>query len=349
MQLDVAIIGAGQAGIAIGDHLDEYNVEFAIFDRESEVGASWTNRWDSLTLFTPVKYSGLGWRLFPGKASSYPRKDEVAEYLKEIATSNELPIHNNAEAVGLVKAADRFTIKFADGKTVQARHVIITTGEFSAPYIPDFADRVPQRIVQFHSGAYQNPTQVPPGQVLVVGGGNSGFQIAHELALAGRQVALSEGTPRPTVPQRILWRDIFWWLTSTKLMEISKDSKIGRRFLSRDYVIGLTRKKLKRAGVRFFPRATHVVGDHVFFSDGQTLPVSAIIWATGFRTDDRWISIPGALDENGALITNEGFTPVPGLFTVGRSSQHDQRSALLGFVNKEALRVLESLEPYYPD
>ncbi|SMY13150.1 hypothetical protein [Brevibacterium jeotgali] len=137
----------------------------------------------------------------------------------------------------------------------------------------------------------------------------------------------------------IAGRDLFWWLTTTGVLDASHTSRLGRRVRGAEPVIGSTRRGLRNAGVTFHPRAVNAQGRSITFADSSTLDFDTVIWATGYRHRDRWITLPGALDSSGALITTDGVTPVPGLYSIGRSWQQDRGSALLGFVARDAHRL----------
>jgi putative flavoprotein involved in K+ transport len=190
-------------------------------------------------------------------------------------------------------------------------------------------------VSQIHTGDYRNPQVLPDGPVLVVGGGNSGFQIAEELA-ATRQVDLSIGTSYPMLPQRLLGRDLFWWLTRLGILRIPAQSRLGRRIRARgEFIIGTNRRALKRASVRFRPRVTGAEGRTVRFDDGSTMDVDVVVWATGYRSDYSWISVPGVI-RDGHVTHHRGVTDIPGLYFLGLSWQHTRGSALLGFVDDDA-------------
>jgi putative flavoprotein involved in K+ transport len=190
-------------------------------------------------------------------------------------------------------------------------------------------------VTQLHSAEYRNPRALPAGSVLVVGGGNSGFQIAEELA-ATRRVELSIATRAPMLPQRLASKDLFWWLTRLRLMRVTTQSRLGRRLSSRpDFVIGSSRRRLQAAGVRFRPRVAGADGRTVRFTDGTSLDTGIIVWATGYRSDHSWIDIPGVIGD-GKVIHRRGVTEVPGLYFLGLAWQHTRGSALLGFVYDDA-------------
>jgi len=187
--------------------------------------------------------------------------------------------------------------------------------------------------------------------VLVVGGGNSGFQIAEELA-ATRQVDLSIGARNPKLPQRLAGKDLFWWLIRLGLMRVTANSRLGQRVQARgEFVIGSNRRRLKRAGVRIRPRVVDAQERTVRFADGSTLEVGVVIWATGFRADYSWIHIPGVA-QDGRVVHRRGVTDVPGLYFLGLTWQHTRGSALLGFVKDDAAwladRIMEYQQPTAP-
>ena len=191
-----------------------------------------------------------------------------------------------------------------DGETFHAAQVVVATGPFQIPVIPAIAAAIGPDIAQLHSSAYRNPEQLPDGPVLVVGAANSGLQIAAELHRT-RPVALSTGSATRTLPQRVLGRDLFWWLTTTGLFSAPAQSRLGRRFRnSGELVIGTSTRRLARAGVTLHPRVTAADATTVTFADGTTTTPAAIVWATGYRSDYSFIDITGATDTTGARSTS---------------------------------------------
>lgn len=247
-----------------------------------------------------------------------------------------------AMAWHLARQRLRFVVLEAAGETYRARQVVVATGPFQVPFIPPAAGRLDASVAQLHSAGYRNPQALPDGPVLVVGGGNSGFQIAEELA-AIRQVDLAVGTRNALLPQRLAGRDLFWWLTTLGLMRVPATSRLGRRAQARgEFVIGGSRRRLRRAGVRLRPRLVEADGRTVRFADGDAMEVATVIWATGFRSDYSWIDLPDVV-EDGRVAHQRGVTGVPGLYFLGLSWQHTRGSALLGFVDDDAAYLAAAL------
>ena len=339
--VDVIVVGAGQAGLAIGWYLARLGLRFQVLEASAELGQSWRSRWDSLTLFTPAQYDALPGMPFPAPADTYPTKEPVADYLRAYADAFRLPVRLNSRVTSLSRSGDGFEVRTAD-ETFSARRVVVATGPFQVPFVPPAAGGLDSPVTQLHSADYRNPQALPDGPVLVVGGGNSGLQIAEELS-ASRRVDVSIGTSPPMLPQRLAGRDLFWWLTRLGLMRVPAESRLGRRVQARgEFVIGTSRRQLKRAGVTFRPRLVGADGRTVRFADGSTLDVGVVVWATGYRSDYSWISVPGVV-RNGRVAHRRGVTDVPGLYFLGLSWQHTRGSALLGFLDEDARHIADRI------
>src|SRR3954462_5852549 len=278
-RLDVAVIGGGQAGLAIGHFLACAGRRFLILEAGESVATAWRHRWDSLVLFTSRRYDGLPGLPFPGDPGGYPGRDEVVAYLEQYARTFDLPVRFRSHVRSLEAEDDGFVLALADGRRVAADQVVVATGPFHVPRMPALADELDAALFQAHSAAYRSPSRVPDGTVLVVGGGNTGFQIAKELS-ATHTVHLAVGSRQTPLPQRLLGRDLFSWLTPLGLLDKSVDSRLGRRARGRDTLIGSSRRDLKRHGVTVRPRAVGADGRIVRFADGSDVEVDAVIWAT---------------------------------------------------------------------
>ena len=343
---DIAVIGGGQAGLALGYFLARAGHDFKILEAAAQPAAAWRQRWDSLRLFTPVRYSSLPGLPFPGDPDSYPGRDEVAAYLTDYARRLELPVELNSRVRSLRRIDGGYLVEL-DDRRYEARQVVVATGPFQVPVVPAVAERLDSEVVQLHSGAYRSPGAIPGGRVLVVGGGNTGFQIAEELA-GSHQVHLSIGSRQMPLPQRVLGRDLFWYLEATGLIRKTIASRIGRRMAGRDTLIGSSPRELRRRrGVELHPRAVDAAGSIVRFQDGTALDVRSVIWATGFAVDHSWIDV-SVFDERGRAVHRRGVTESPGLYFLGLTWQHTRGSALLGWVKDDAEHIAEAIRTFRP-
>ena len=289
-RVEVVVIGAGQAGLAVGRLLAREGKRFVIVEAGDAVGPSWRTRWDSLTLFTPRRYDSLPGLAFPGEPDGYPTRDEVIAYLEQYVATFELPVRLNSPVRSLTAADGGFVVGLDDGR-IEADQVVVATGPFQVPRVPPFAADLAGEVRQMHSTGYLRPSDLPDGVVAIVGGGNTGFQIAKELS-ATHRVCLAVGSRQTPLPQRFLGRDLFWWLTKTGLIKKTVDSRLGRRVRDRDTLVGSRPRELERLGVELKPRAVGASGRTLRFDDGSELAVDAVIWATGYRSDYSWITPP---------------------------------------------------------
>lgn len=341
------VIGAGQAGLSAGYWLAKYDVDFIIVDANARVGDVWRNRWDSLQLFTPAKYSGLPGMRFPGHPYHLPNKDAVADYLEWYAQVNELPVRTGVRVSSVRRGDNGFEVA-TNGIQLRADNVIIATGAFQAPVVPGFAQQLDPGILQVHSSGYRNPLQLPEGDALVVGAANSGAQIAIEISrtrntlLAGRSVG--------SFPRRVLGRDLFDWLWAT-VMKPGADTFIGGRIRKNilsgtDKLIGMSEQDLVSGTLRRVDRVAGVRDGLPALADGSVAAVKSIVWCTGFRPDFRWIEAP-VLSDDGNPQHTRGVTDVPGLYFLGLRFLYRLNSSLVGGVGADAEYVVKALVARY--
>ena len=343
--LDVLVIGAGQSGLALGWHLAQHKARFLLVDAAPALGHTWRTRWDSLRLFSPAEYDSLPGMDFPAAPGTYPGKDDVADYLAQYADAFHLPVLLDCAVTRMTRADGVFAVHTSQG-VLRARQVVVATGAFHQPVTPAVASGLGADVVQMHSGAYQRPEDLPEGPVVVVGSGNSGMQIAAELAET-QPVTLAVGTTGLQLPQRLAGRDLFWWLTRLGVINKTADSFLARRMRRRgDLVIGSSLSELRRTGVTLRPRVTGAGQDGITFADGHTEQPAAVVWATGFRSDYAWLQIPGAIGAAGQVRHRRGVSEVPGLYFIGLPWQHTRGSALLGFVQHDARWLAETMRTH---
>ncbi|MEA2282242.1 MAG: putative flavoprotein involved in transport [Solirubrobacteraceae bacterium] len=332
-QREVVVIGGGQAGLAIGYFLTQQGCRFTILEAAAEPAAAWRARWDSLKLFTPVRYDSLPGMPFPGEADSYPGREDVVAYLTAYARRFELPVEFDSRVQTVRERDGGFLVELAD-RAYEAAQVVVATGPFQVPFTPGMSEALAADVVQLHSSDYRSPADLPAGTVLVVGGGNTGFQIATELA-ATHEIHLAIGARQTPLPQRILGRDLFRYLEATGLMSKTVSSRVGQRMQARETLIGSSPRAARRQRIRMQSRATRAEGATVSFADGSDLKVDAVVWATGFRLDHSFVQLP-VLDTRGQVEHERGVTGNPGLYCLGLPWQHTRGSALLGWVKDDA-------------
>ena len=343
---EVVVIGGGQAGLAIGHHLAEQGRDFTILEAAAEPASAWRQRWDSLKLFTSARYDALPGMAFPGDPDRYPTRDEVADYLTEYARRFGLPVELNSRVESVRKANGTFLVELGD-RTYEADQVVVATGPFQTPFVPGIASGLDDTVEQLHSTAYRSPHSLPEGPVLVVGGGNTGYQIAEELS-ASHETHLSIGSRQTPLPQRILGRDLFWYLDKTGLIRKTRSSRIGQRMQQReDTLIGSRPRAARRHGVELHGRAVEAAGSTVSFDDATKLDARSVIWATGFRLDHSWIDVP-VFDADGRVAHERGVTKSPGLYFLGLPWLHTRGSALLGWVNDDAEYIARQIGAFHP-
>jgi putative flavoprotein involved in K+ transport len=348
-QLGTVVIGGSQSGLAVGYHLRQRGLPFVILDENDRIGDTWRRRWDSLRLFTPGRYDGLPGMLFPGSPSSYPTKDETADYLETYAREFKLPVRTRVKVARLSKVGDRFKV-ICGTQTLCAENVVVATGAYNNPTVPRFARELDERIVQFHSSAYRNPSQIQEGGVLVVGAGNSGAEIAIELAahhhmwLSGRDTG-QEPTRAGSLPDHLLTPII--WLVATRLtVKTRLGRKLRDQFLDppRGIPLGRVRRKdFARAGIERVPRMAGVMNGYPILEGGRVLKVSNVIWCTGFTPDYDWIDFSLPI-RHGIPIHDRGIVEsCPGLYFVGLPFLYSLSSALLGGVGRDASHIVDQI------
>ena len=341
---DTLVIGAGQAGLATGYYLSQLNKPFMILDAGERIGDTWRSRWDSLRLFTPAQYDGLPGMPFPAAKGYFPTKDQMADYLAAYSTHFELPVTHGVQVAALEKRGQQFQLSTPIGD-LTANQVVVATGTHAVPRVPSFAQALTPDIFQVHTAAYRNPTMLPPGDVLVVGAGESGVQLALELA-TGRHVYLA-GKPTAHIPDPVFRYASrpFWWFASHVL---TTATPIGRKVRQRlthggAPLIGVSVKDLDTAHVERVPRVIGAQNGLPELEDGRVLPVSAVVWATGYRPDLTWIR-PPVTDQSGLPHTTRGVSgDVAGLYFVGLLFQYSLSSGFVGGVGRDAAYVVQQL------
>jgi putative flavoprotein involved in K+ transport len=343
---EVIVIGGGQAGLSVGHHLKKLGVRFLILDGSARIGDAWRKRWDSLRLFTPARFASLDGLVFPAPPNSFPSKDEMADYLESYAAHFELPVLNGVRVERLSRSNGHYQIE-AGSRVFRAEQVIVAMSNYQRPSVPAFAKELDAEIVQLHSMHYKGPGQLLPGSVLLVGAGNSGSELAMELAKR-RHVYMS-GRSTGEIPFRIggfLGRLLLVRLVLRVLFHriLTLGTPIGRKLrpkllLGGGPLIRIKARDMAAAGIERTPRVTDVHDGRPVLEDGRTLDVKNVIWCTGYETGFSWIDLP-ILDERAVPRHRAGLVPdAPGLYFVGLHFLYSLSSEMIHGVGRDAERI----------
>jgi putative flavoprotein involved in K+ transport len=343
------VIGAGQSGLSVGHHLSRLGLEFLIVDAHDRVGDVWRERWDSLRLFTPAWLDTLDGLPFPAPRHYFPTKDEMADYLESYARRFELPVLTGTRVDQVARRNGGFVVR-AGARQFETDNVVVAMSSYQQPSLPAFAAELDPAIVQIHSADYRNPGQLPAGAVLLVGAGNSGSEIAMELAarnlvwMSGRDVGhlpfRLSGWPARLLLARLMLRGVFHHLLSVR-------NPIGRRVRAKiaqhgGPLIRVHPVDLEAAGVRRVPRTVGARAGLPLLADGRALEVANVIWCSGFRAPVEWIDLPA--HDGDEPPHQSGIVPaVPGLYFVGRHFLHALSSAMIHGVGRDAERVARAI------
>lgn len=333
---DFIIVGAGQAGLSMAYYLKKQNRDFLVVDANSEAGAPWLKRWDSLKLFTPSEFNNLPGLPFPHKKGHYASKYEVADYLKLYVATYNIPITFNEKITALNKEGDHFVLS-SKNRTFKAKNVVVSTGPFHTPFTPPCHLKIADNIVQIHSEHYKNPSQLQEGETLVVGAGDSGVQILQEISETNRKVYFSGTTDIATLPQEILGKTLWWWFKKIGFLSATKHSWIGKRLINgRQPVIGTDVKALfKKSNVHCVGRTLDANKESIIFEKETISSIKNIIWATGFKPNFNWIE-GEQMDSKNYPKNYRGVSETKGLYYLGLPWLHTRGSATLGGVQNDA-------------
>ncbi|CAM1347549.1 flavin-containing monooxygenase [Tenacibaculum insulae] len=342
--LDYVIIGGAQAGLSMAYHLKKMNKNFIIVDGENEIGASWLNRWDSLKLFTPTEYNHLPGLKFKAKKGHYPTKIEVSNYFKNYVKEFNISVQLNTLITSVRKTEKCFYVTHKNGE-IETQNVIVATGPFHIPYTPPCHTKISEKVLQMHSNYYKNINQLQDGDTLVVGAGDSGYQILDEISKNdSRTVYFSGNTKVKSLPQQFLGETLWWWFTLIGFLSYSKYSWIGKRINSSvQPVIGTDVKEiLSRKNVISVGRTKDALNEEIVFEKETVTSIKNIVWATGYRPNFKWIE-GLELDEDGYPKNYRGVSNIEGLYFIGLPWMFTRGSATLGGVSKDASYLAKTM------
>jgi putative flavoprotein involved in K+ transport len=347
---DTIVIGGGQAGLSVGYYLARQERRFVILDASQRVGDAWRQRWDSLRLFTPAAFDGLAGMKFPGAPFSFPTKDRMADYLADYARRFQLPVRSGTRVDRLARSDGRYLVD-AGPHQFEAENVVVAMSSYQVPRVPAWATDLNADIRQLHSSEYRNLQQLNPGGVLLVGAGNSGAEIAMEVArhhptwVAGRDTGhvpfRIDGLAARLFLIRFLFRVVFHRLLTvgTPMGRAAR----RRMFTQGGPLIRVKPRQLAAAGVQRVPKVVGVADGLPSLEDGRVLDVANVIWCTGFGHGLSWIDLPifepdGEPRHRSGVVTDE-----PGLYFVGLHFLHSFSSTMIHGIARDAKRIVDTI------
>jgi putative flavoprotein involved in K+ transport len=333
------IVGGGQAGLATAYELARRGVESAVLEADGRVGDQWRRRWDSLCLFTPARFDGLPGSSFPAPDASFPTKDQMGDFLEAYARDGGLSVRTGVNALKLARNGDAYRLETTRGP-LAAQHVVVATG-YQKPKLPALAADIEPAIRQLHAGEYRNPAQLT-GDVLVVGAGTSGVEIAIESARAGHRTTLAGRGTGAIPPVAYAFNGKVFWFYANHIASVR--TPMGRRMkpLVLTHGAPLIRVKMRdalAAGVDRAPRVTDVDGGIPVCADQRRIRPDTIVWCTGFTRDYSWIEFPVAGPDSYPRHRDGVADGEPGLYFVGLPFQTRLASGLIGGVGEDARSV----------
>lgn len=353
VKVQTVVIGGGQAGLATGYHLTRLGREHVILDAGDRVGDSWRNRWDSLRLFTPAKFNGLPGMRFPAKRTSFPTKDEMADFLETYAERFELPVRTGYRVERLARNGDGFVVS-AGGRRIVADNVVVASGAHQVPRIPACANELDDDIVQLHSNEYHSPDQLQDGGTLIVGVGNSGAEIALDVAHLGP--TWLSGTPSAQLPFKhgpMLARTVMPVIRFMGHRVMTVRTPMGRKIRPKFIkmaapLIRTKTKHLEAAGVERVGRTVGAEGGLPVVEGDRVLDVANVVWCTGHFPGFDWIDLP-IIGSDGQPRQRRGVVEgEPGLYFVGLKFQYAMSSDVILGVGRDAKYVAEHLAARTP-
>jgi putative flavoprotein involved in K+ transport len=352
-RFDTIVIGGGQAGLTMGYRLAQTDRRFVILDANERVGDAWRQRWDSLRLFTPARLDGLEGMPFPAKGDTFITKDQMADYLESYAATFDLPVRTGVRVDSLSRRGDRFVVVAGD-RRFEADNVIVAMSTHQVPTVPSFAQDLDPAIVQLHSKDYRNPAQMRDGAVLLVGVGNSGADIALEVA-RGHPTWLSgeEGGHIPFriesfVARHVLVRIVRFVGHRVLTVGTPVGRKVRPKMMERAApLIRVRPKDLIDAGIHRVARIEGIRDGKPVTEDGQVLDVANVIWCTGFRPGFSWIRLPIIRDHDEPQ-HDRGVTPESGLYFVGLHFLYAMTSDTVNGISRDTAYIAKHLATNRP-
>jgi putative flavoprotein involved in K+ transport len=341
IKTNVLIIGAGHMGLVLASRLKALNIDYLIVDKYEQVGDQWRKRYQGLTLFTPNKLNRLPGFYIPNSQGDYLTKEEFADYLSEFALHHKLAIKTDCHVLKVTHDGMSDFSVFTEHGVIKAKQIVLATGAFNTPVKLFHEDT---QFLQLGLGQLQK-MDFKSQQILVVGDGASGRQIAKKLSDKNK-VYLAQGKKRHLFPEHILGIKTFSLLKWFGLLRLPKNCKLAQFLKSRDPFpdTNINNEALSKLGVDFKPRVISVHSTHVTFDGGEKLAPDIMINAIGYKDDFSFIHIPQLYKGNNEFDTSAAETM--GIFKIGQPWQHNRASGLIFGAEFEVESVLKKLRGF---
>ena len=343
--IETVIVGAGQAGLATGYHLQRAGRPFVILDGESRVGDGWRNQWDTLRLFSPAWADSLPGMPNPGPRWSYPTKDEFADYLEAYAVRFDLPVRLATRVTSVARDGDGFVVTTGESR-IECDDVVLCTGTFGrTPRVPSFADQLDPSIRQLHSSEYRRPSQLADGTVLVVGASHSGCDIAYEVAATRPTVMVGPDTGQiPVAFTSPLLKVVFPAMLLAFSHVLTRSNPVGRKarqeFRHGGPRLRVQRRDLAERGVDWVQgRVVGAADGRPVLDDGRVVEARTVIWCTGFRQASTGCTCRPSTRPAGHASTAGSSTTARGCASAASSSSTPPRRMIVHGVGRDAAYV----------
>lgn len=342
----VVVIGAGQSGLAAAHTLRAAGMPTVVLEAGDRPVGSWPGYYDSLTLFSPARYSELPGLAFPGDPEHYPTRDETVAYLERYAAGLDVEIRTHTRVATVERRGRGYLVHPEAGPPVLAGGIVAATGSFANPYLPPIPGQAGFQGDVLHVASYREPKPYAGQRVIVVGGGNSAVQIAHELA-EHATVTLATLDPVQFLPQRPGGKDIHHWTHTTGFDQLPPEwlAQLVTGPLVSDN--GDYSQALNTGAYDRRPMFAALDAHDALWADGTREPVDTVILATGYRPSLGYLADLGALDDHGLPRHTGGIsTTHPGLVYLGIEFQRSFASNTLRGVGHDAAYVIPPLLAY---
>ncbi len=343
---DSIIIGGGQAGLVTGYYLQQHGLDFLILDANDEIGGSWQHYWDSLSLFSPAKYSSLDGLPFPADPNYYPSRQDMIDYLQQYQQQFDLPVVNNT-TVATIRKNNHFRAITQDGKCYEAKSIISATGAFTKPYIPTITGQDDFTGEQLHSYSYKSPETYQAQRLVVVGSNNSAVQIAYELAQVA-DVTLAVRKNIKFRPIKFLGKSVFFYLHDTGFDMLPIGCTFGLCVSDSVYDDGRYQQAVQAGNPNKRPMFKALTKHGVIWANDKHENIDTILYATGFSGKNKpYLRDLQALNDKDLPQHHKGVsTSVDGLFFIGLEGQIAPASATVRGVSRDAKYIANQVAAY---